>query len=204
MRPPGALELLEAASRRRALLAGGLTAAAVALGLPTVAPTADPGVRVVAAARDLLPGEPLAEQDLVEVEVPRDVVPSGAVTDAPAVVGRLVAGPVRRGEPLTDVRLLGASLVPAGGLVAAPVRVADPATGALVRPGDRVDVLAAAPEGGPLASVVAADVGVLAVPALADDTGEGALLVLAASPTTAARLAAAAVTGRLSVAVLGR
>jgi hypothetical protein len=45
---------------------------------------------------------------------------------------------------------------------------------------------------------------VLSVPFADDDPGEGALLVLAATRSAAARLAAAAVTGRLSVVVHGR
>ena len=114
-----------------------------------------------------------------------------------------MAGPVRAGEPLTDVRLLGAALLPDGPEVATPVRVAERATAALVRPGDVVDVLSAAPDGGAAASVVSA-VRVLAVPLADGDPGEGALLVLAATRSAAARLAAAAVTGRLSVVVHGR
>ena len=84
------------------------------------------------------------------------------------------------------------------------MRLAEPATGALVQAGDTVDVLSAAPEGGPAAQVVATGLGVLSVPDLDDAAGEGALVVVAASRTTAARLAAAAVSGRLSVAVHGR
>jgi hypothetical protein len=82
--------------------------------------------------------------------------------------------------------------------------VAEPATSALVRAGDVVDVLAASPEGGPAAPAVATGLRVLSVPLGADDPGEGALLVLAADRSAAGRLAAAAVTGRLSVVVHGR
>ncbi|MDQ3612010.1 MAG: Flp pilus assembly protein CpaB, partial [Actinomycetota bacterium] len=88
--------------------------------------------------------------------------------------------------------------------VAVPVRVAEPAAAALVEAGDRIDVLAAAPEGGPTAAVVASGVRVLSVPALGDDPGEGSLLVVAAGRPAAARLAAAAVSGLLSVVVLPR
>ena len=66
--------------------------------------------------------------------------PAVSMTDA---VGRVLAGPVRSGEALTDVRLVGSSLLTRGGrLVAAPVRLADPATAGLLHAGDRVDVLA--------------------------------------------------------------
>ena len=200
----GVADLRRAVARRRVLLSAGLAAAAVAAGLSAVAPDAAPGVVVVTAARDLVAGVPLAPDDVAATTVPPTVVPTGALRDPAAVVGRLVAGPVRQGEHLTDVRLLGASLVTGPREVAVPVRVAEPATGALVRPGDTVDVLSASPSGGVSAAVVARDLTVASVPALGDDTGEGALLVLATDRSTAARLAAAALTGRLSVVVAGR
>lgn len=197
-------DLLRAASRHRVLLASGLAAAAVASGLSAVAPTPAPTVSVLTAAHDLTAGTELGPQDLAVAAVPAALVPAGALTDVTAVAGRLVAGPVRRGEPLTDVRLLGAALLPPGSGVAVPVRLAEPATGALVRPGDSVDVLAASPEGAQSAQVVASRVAVLSVPVLGDAAGEGALLVVAASRPVAARLAAAAVTARLSIVVHGR
>lgn len=197
-------QLLRAAARHRALLAAGLAAASVAAGLSAVVPTAPPTVAVLSAAQDLAAGTVLSPDLLVTARLPRELVPAGALVDAAAVSGRLVAGPVRQGEPLTDVRLLGAGLLPPGSDVAVPVRLAEPATGALVRAGDTVDVLSAAAEGGAAATVVAARLAVLSVPDLGDAAGEGALVVVAASPTTAARLAAAAVTGRLSVVVHGR
>ncbi|MGB8651146.1 MAG: hypothetical protein WCD35_10850, partial [Mycobacteriales bacterium] len=56
-------DLARAVRRHRALLAGGLTAAAVAAALPTLAPTPAPTVEVVAAAHDLSPGAPLTRTD---------------------------------------------------------------------------------------------------------------------------------------------
>lgn len=197
-------DLRRAVSRHRALLAAGFAAASVAAGLQAVAPPAPDTAVVLTAARDLTPGAVLSAEDLSGTAVPASLVPAGALTSAASAVGRLVAGPVRAGEPLTDVRLLGAGLVPAGAQVAVPVRVAEPATAALVDAGDLVDVLAASPEGGLSARTVAAGVRVLSVPVLPDDPGEGALLVVAATRPEAARLAAAAVTGRLSVVVQGR
>lgn len=198
----GLTDLRQTISRYRVLLAAGLTAGAVATALPLVAPTPVAGRTVLTAARDLQPGTPLVAADLVGVQLPRDAVPSGALVDPSGALGRLVTGPVRRGEPLTDVRLLGAGLLTSGqGLVAAPVRLADPAEAALLHAGDRVDVLATATSGAASsATVVAGAVQVLAVPTVTD--GDGALVVLAASPTVAARLAAAAVASRLSVTVL--
>lgn len=194
-------QLLRATARHRALLAAGLAAASVAAGLSAVAPGAPPTVPVLAATRDLTAGTLLGPADLFVAQLPPALVPAGALVDATAAAGRLVAGPVRRGELLTDVRLLGSGLLPPGSDVAVPVRLAEPATGALVRAGDVVDVLSAAEAG---ASVVASRLAVLSVPELGDAAGEGALVVVAASRTVATRLAAAAVTGRLSVVVHGR
>jgi pilus assembly protein CpaB len=203
-------DLRRAVDRHRALVAGGLVAAGVATGLSVVAPSPQPVVQVLAAARELPAGAELAAGDVTTVALPVAVVPAGALRSAGDVVGRVLAGPVRSGEALTDVRLLGAGLAPGAGRVAVPVRVAEPALPLLVQAGDRVDVLAArlqpdlagaAEE--PAARAVVTDVGVLAVPSAAD-TGEGALVVLAATPAAAALLAAAAATSRLTVVVRSR
>jgi pilus assembly protein CpaB len=197
-------DLRRALSRHRVLLSAGLAAGSVATAVTALAPAPVATTPVVVAARDLTAGVPLRGDDVRTVPLPADAAPSGALRDPAAAVGRLVPGPVRAGEPITDVRLLGAALLPPGPEVATPVRVAERATPALVRPGDVVDVLSAAPDGGATAATVATGVRVLSVPLADDDPSEGALLVLAATRSAASRLAAAAVTGRLSVIVHGR
>ncbi|MFD5230349.1 hypothetical protein ACFWJ5_17820 [Streptomyces qaidamensis] len=87
------------------------------------------------------------------------------------------------------------------GSVTAPVRIADAATVRLLRPGDRVDVIAAegAVPGGD-ARVVARGARVTKVPEPVEDAGDsGALVVLSVPRATAARLAGASATGRLAV-----
>jgi pilus assembly protein CpaB len=205
--PPGLsrLAVLQAVSRHRGLLAGGLAAGAVAAALGVLAPSTPPGVVVLRAAHDLSAGTPLSAADVVRAELPPGAAPDGVVRDPAAVLGRLLAAPVRRGEPLTDVRLAGAGLLGSSDddLLAVPVRLADAATAALLHAGDRVDVLAAATVAGApaQAQVVVEGAQVLAVPASAADSGDGALVVLAADAQVARRLAAAAVSGRLSVAL---
>jgi Flp pilus assembly protein CpaB len=132
------------AARRRTLTAL-LVGLAVLSGLSAVRPPAPPTTAVLVAARDLPPGTALAAADLGRAALPARLVPTGALRPGAAVVGRLVAGAVRRGEPLTDVRLLGPALLAgyAAGAVAVPLRFADPGAVALLRPGDRIDVLAA-------------------------------------------------------------
>ena len=91
-------ELSRATSRHRAVLAAGLAAAAVATALPTFAPTPVPGRLVLTAARDLAAGTALTPADLAPVTLPRALVPTGALATDGAALGRLLAGPVRRGD----------------------------------------------------------------------------------------------------------
>ena len=86
-------------------------------------------------------------------------------------------------------------------MVAAPVRIADGATVRLLRPGDRVDVIAAedAATGGE-ARLVARGARVTRVPEPLDGAADsGALVVLSVPRPTAARLAGASATARLAV-----
>jgi Flp pilus assembly protein CpaB len=188
------------------LLAAGLAAGSLAAALSVLSPHAQSGGAVLAADHDLPAGTALAAGDLRRIRLPAALVPAGAVTGDP--VGRVLAAPLRRGEPLTDVRIAGADLLTArgAGLVAVPVRVADAASAALVTAGDRVDVLAAgASTGAPAtARAVVVDAEVLAVPTAVHDIGEGALIVVAATPQAAADLAAAAVSSRLSLTLRRR
>jgi hypothetical protein len=82
--------------------------------------------------------------------------------------------------------------------VLAPVRLADPATVRLLRPGDRVDVLAADGDGG-AARTVARHARVQRVPEAAGTQRDGALVVLKVPRSAAGRLAGAAAHARLSV-----
>ncbi|MFE0553620.1 hypothetical protein ACFW3A_29820 [Streptomyces pilosus] len=89
----------------------------------------------------------------------------------------------------------------AGTTVTAPVRIADAATVRLLRPGDRVDVIAAEETvSGGGARVVARGARVTEVPEPVDGDG-GALVVLSVPRSTAAGLAGASVTARLAVTV---
>ncbi len=87
-------------------------------------------------------------------------------------------------------------------LVTAPVRIADAATVRLLRPGDRVDVVAAGDAGAGGTSVVARGARVTKVPDPGDGDGttaDGALVVVAVPRATAHRLVGAATTARLAV-----
>lgn len=84
-------------------------------------------------------------------------------------------------------------------LVAAPVRIADAGTVRLLRPGDRVDVVATGGGAGE-ASVLARGVRVTKVPEPeADQAAGGALVVVSVPRATAHRLVGAGTTERLAV-----
>lgn len=207
-------EVRRAVGWHRRLFASGLLAGSVALALSALDPAPPTTVRVVAAARDLSGGARLTLDALRTTELPPAAVPHGAVRHPEQLVGRVLAAPVRRGEIMTDVRVVGAPLLRSygEGLVAVPVRIADGASVALLQPGDVIDVLAAAApdiavtSAPTRADVVAASAPILSLPSRRETAfggGEdaGALVVLATSAPTAARLAAAAVTSRLSLTI---
>ncbi|MGW0187198.1 hypothetical protein ACWDV7_15750, partial [Streptomyces sp. NPDC003362] len=113
---------------------------------------------------------------------------------APAPVP--AAGGEARGHPVTD-RTPERPVAPR---VTAPVRIADAATVRLLRPGDRVDVIAAEETAtGGEARVVARGARVTRVPEpLGDAVDSGALVVLSV-PRATARLVGASATARLAV-----
>ena len=103
-------------------------------------------VPVVVAAHDLSPGAGLSADDLLLEKRLVPTIPDGAQSDIDTVVGSTLAGPARRGEVLTDVRLLGRRLAESAagpGARIVPVHPVDSALADLVRPGDVVDIVAA-------------------------------------------------------------
>ena len=103
----------------------------------------------------------LAGRDLVARDFPADLAPPDATG---AAAGRVLAAPVRRGEVLTDVRLVGPALADAvPGETVLPVRLPDAGMATLLRAGDEVDLVATDPGTGDT-TVVARDVTVLATP----------------------------------------
>ena len=192
---------------RRRPLAALLTAVAVATGIHAAAAPPPPSVDVVVAARDLPAGTVLTPGDLRAVGFAPGSVPAGASDDAVDAVGRTLAAPVRAGEPVTDVRVVGPALTDGyPGLTAVPVRLPDAGMVELLRVGDRVDLVAADPQGGG-ASVVATDVPVLAVPATGPDVGAsglpGRLVVVGAEAAEVPRIADASVRTFLTIAFPG-
>jgi Flp pilus assembly protein CpaB len=207
-------DLVRTGRWHRRLLASGLLAGSMAVGLQALEPPPPPSVRVVVAARDLTSGTRLAPADLAVIRLAPSSVPDGTIASPADALARVLVSTARRGEPLTDVRLV-RSRLSAGDrrAVRVPVRIADAEAVALLRPGDVVDVLGAAPSsdgsGGTSARLLASTVRVVTVPETDDQAGfdqlgaDGALVLVTTTPTTAARLAGAAVTDRLSIVLRG-
>lgn len=218
------------AVRRRLILAG-LVALAVTFGLRALAPPPAPSVAVTVAAMDLPAGHVITQGDVHRVAWRSGTAPSGLVQHA---VGRSLASPLRRGEPITDARLVGPGLLigQSAGRRAMAVRVTEPTAG-MVRPGDRIDLVAGPSTAAELpgemakADVIAEGVLILATPSgtaaqpgpdgagvgAFGDAGAGAgqvgsgdsgeVLVVAVDLDTATRLAAVSGARSLSVVLRG-
>ncbi|WP_313676592.1 SAF domain-containing protein [Mycolicibacterium sp.] len=150
---------------------------------------------VVVALHDLSPGITLTADDVALRQRPATTLPDGAATSLEAVVGATLAGPSRRGEVLTDARVLGSRLT---GLSAGPdarivpVHLADAAVADLLRPGDVVDVLGS-PSGDSDSRprVVATDAVVVLVSAKPAAGGDERIVLVALPMARATALAAA-------------
>ncbi len=187
-------------SRRRPLAALIAAAAAIAA-LHELRPPSPDVVPVPTAAHDLAAGTTLGADDLTSVDFAVGTAPTGVVADA---VGRVLAAPVRAGEPVTDVRLVGSALAASQpGAIALPVRLPDAGMVDLLRTGDRIDLVAADPQGG-TARLVATGLTVLALPPADDETAAsglpGRLVLLAVPRSDREDIAQAAVTGFLTFA----
>ncbi|MDT5181609.1 MAG: hypothetical protein QOJ95_5807 [Mycobacterium sp.] len=161
----------------RRVAAGALVAlAAVAALRPD---PSDGRADVVVATHDLAPGVELAATDLRVESHSATTIPDGVRTNVDDLVGATLTGPARRGEVLTDVRVLGSRLAdevvgPDARIV--PVHPTDAALLDLVRPGDVVDVLAVADE---RTRVVATDAVVVLVSAKSKEAGRDRVVLIA-------------------------
>ncbi|MFJ7212201.1 SAF domain-containing protein [Amycolatopsis sp. NPDC098790] len=149
-----------------------------------------PTTPTVVAAHDLPSGSALRASDVRLADLPDSARPAGALGAVNGVDGRLLAGAVRAGEPLTDVRL--ATTIPGAGdpaTATVPVRLADAGVAELLEPGGHVDVVAA-PEPGVPSSVLAGGATVVAVGHREPSAAKGPLVLLRLPEAVATRVAA--------------
>lgn len=191
---------------RRWLALSLLLSGLVALFLPASA-RGTPGTATVVSARDLPAGSLLRARDVKLVDLPDDVRPQGATGLPSSVEGRMLVGAARAGEPLTDVRLLDAGIPGSGDPESStvPVRLADAGVAELLRPGRRVDVVAAA-DAGREASVLASAAVVAAVgeqgtrdPKSPGAGSKGPLVLLSLPSAIATRVAATSLERSITV-----
>lgn len=161
--------------------------------------TAPVPTAVVVAAHDLPAGTVLHAGSVRLSYWNPDQIPPRALRSVGQALGATIAAGMDQGEPVTTARIRGPGVttgLPAG-LVAVTVTITGPNTLALIRAGDRVDLLATTPAdtgASKSARVVASDVRVLAVltslSATTDDQSAG--LVVAVSRSTALAIASVA------------
>ncbi|HEY2763969.1 MAG TPA: SAF domain-containing protein [Pseudonocardiaceae bacterium] len=162
------------------------------------------GVPVVVVTRDLAPGAVLGPGDVQMRGLPAPVVPDGTARGTETVLGRTLAAPVRRGEPVTDVRLTGPDLAQAvaadPAMVSVPVRLADPEVATLLHPGATVDVVTVGErQDDPVVLARGARVLAVLAPAARGATTEGRLVLVALDPLGATRVAAASLSQTLTI-----
>lgn len=182
-------------------------------------PVAGALVPMVVARQDLDPGTTLSVSMLEVKDHPSKYIPRGAVADPDLLVGKVLAVPVFRGEPLIGRKLSSkgglSSVVPPG--MRAYWLAAGPGTtsGSRPRPGDRVDILATFPRevmGEPMTITLTTFIEVAAVGASGgtasgkvasrlgvEGPAEGLGLTLFVTPEDAEKLAMAEALGRITV-----
>lgn len=135
--------------RWRFALAAGLIGLAAALAMHVLRPPPPPTVDVAVTARPVAAGTEFTGDDVVVRAIAADVAPPGAVHAVADLLGRAAVVGLPAGAPLhaTLVSDDGVSAAAPRGTVVVPVRLSDDAVAGLLRPGDRVDLLAATTSG---------------------------------------------------------
>jgi len=186
---------------------------AAASAVDAVRPAPPSTVPVVIASHDLDAGTALTGADVEIRRLPAGLAPARSYRSPSDVVGTPTAVPVAAGLPVVPGVLVTDDVRGPAGTVVTAVRFADGAVAGLLRPGMRVDVVAATPEGA-VAGTVAVRALVLPVPAEASAPADGsgllggsggdepAPVLLAVSPDEATALAGAAASALLSPVVV--
>lgn len=180
-----------------------------------------PTVKVVVAAVDVPPGSEIRAENLAVVDWPASSRPEGTFGDPALLVGKVIAAPIARNEPILSSRIAGSdagrglsALLPPG-MRAVAVRVDDVVgVAGFIHPGDSVDVIATLrPEGGQThtsTKVILQKIKVLTVGQELDRQGKGADKAIQATVATlmvdaeqSERLALAAAQGKILLTLRG-
>jgi pilus assembly protein CpaB len=180
-----------------------------------------PTVKVVVAAVNLPPGSEIRIENLNTVDWPASSKPEGTFEDPAALVGKVIAAPVAKNEPILPARIAGsdagtglAALLPPG-MRAVAVRVDDVVgVAGFIHPGDSVDVITTLrPEAGQAQTttkVILQKIKVLTVGQELDRHGKGSDKAIQATVATlmvdaeqSERLALAAAQGKILLTLRG-
>ncbi|MEO6471381.1 MAG: SAF domain-containing protein [Aeromicrobium sp.] len=188
----------------RRILAAAFAGLAMLFALGALRPSTS-GVSVVVARHDLKSGAVIASGDLRTAFIPAGVKPSHSWASPDTLIGRRAAGPLRKGEVLTDFRLLEPGLLRgyAEGLVLSTIRVADPTQLTSLRVGDRVNIVSSDPDGEAESKVIARRAEILSLPrgngGDASNGTDAPAIAVAVPESVGLELATAAIRSRLSV-----
>jgi Flp pilus assembly protein CpaB len=202
-------------NRNRRLAVALLLCGAAGIAVHQLTPAPAHTVSALAAARDLPAGTTLGSTDLAAVNVLPSMLAAGTFTEAIGLNGKQLAGPLRKGQLLTDAQLVGPGLLTGAppGSGAVPLRMADPSSIRLVSPGQLVNVVLTSGSG--YEQKAASKVLATAVPVLWTSAQEGqsgqwlssgdsdGLMVVAATPAQASALAGASMQGKLFFVLVG-
>ncbi|MDR6987656.1 Flp pilus assembly protein CpaB [Paenarthrobacter nitroguajacolicus] len=203
-------------ARNRRLTVALLLCLAAGLAVQQLTPVPEQRVSVLVAARDLPTGTSLAESDFTLQDVPPDLAIPGALPDGAPFAGRQLASPLSKGQIPTESNLLGPGLLTGApvGTAAVPLRMADPSSIQLLSPGQLVTVVLTAAgsyDESRESQVLAGPVPVLWTSAHGGKAGEWlgtsdteGLVVVAADPQQAEKLAGASTQGKLFFVLVSR
>jgi pilus assembly protein CpaB len=169
---PSVLRVLNAVRRRLLIHRRGLLAlcvAAIAWSVVTsLQPPEPPSDQVWTAARDLPSGTVLVAEDLQRTAVPVGTAPHSP-HDLDALLGRTLATSLEEGQVATQPQTMSnGRLEGYPGRSAVPIRIPDAEAVAMLRPGDRVDLLGSDPQHDVPGTRIAQDAVVLALPKASD------------------------------------
>lgn len=196
-------------ARNRRLSIALLLCLATGIAVQQLTPTSEQRITVLVAARDLPTGTSLADADFTSVGVPPDVAISGSVENPSSLVGRQLAAPLAKGQIPTESNLVGPGLLTGApvGSAAVPLRMADASSIQLLSPGQLVTVVLTAAgsyDESRQSEVLAGPVPVLWTSAQGGKPGQwlgtsdtDGLVVVAADPQQAEKLAGASTQGKL-------
>lgn len=145
--PPGPSTLLRLRillwHARPFLVVGALVLVGFAV-VRAVAPPPAPTTAVIVASRDVPAGTELSAADLGVARFPPHLVPEAALRADDDALGRRTAVALSRGTVLSQTLLAGErfAVTPPAGAVIVPVRLSAASTAGLLRPGDRIDLVA--------------------------------------------------------------